>query len=162
MYKVFLNLGSNLGDRYENLKKAVFLISSLEDTFVERVSAVYETEPMYTNETQNFYLNCCIKVGTKFDPKMFLGCCIGIETAMGRTRPYKNSARIIDIDIIMCENFEINEEKISIPHKLWRERLFVLLPLIEICENGVLLGNNLNEMLKSCQKIHIKKYKPLA
>ena len=100
MHEALIAFGSNLGDRFKNLKLAINFLDSLPKTKITRVSDVYETRPADVIDKQNFYLNCCAILNTEFDPHILLGCCLGIETSLGRERSYKNSPRTIDIDVI--------------------------------------------------------------
>ena len=126
MKEAVLALGTNLLDREKNLRTALEALKRLPGTVVEKVSSIYETEPFQTPDPQNDYLNCCVKLQTELTPEMLLGCCLGIESAMGRERPFKNAARIIDIDLLLYENEIINTEKLTLPHPRMKERLLKL------------------------------------
>ena len=130
--KAFLGLGSNLLNRLENLKTAISYINKLENTKVLKVSKIYETEPFDVLDQQNKYLNCCVLVETDFTPEVFLGCLLGIEVAMGRTRPFFHASRIIDIDLLIFENLKLNAKNLVLPHPGILKRAFVLVPLSDI------------------------------
>ena len=135
MNEAILALGSNLGNRKENLKLAIKKINSLNNTTIDSVSGFYETEPFEVPDKQNKYINCCIKVSTNLNPEKLLEKCLQIESSMGRTRPYRFAPRIIDIDLLLYENEIINTEKLTLPHPRMKERLFVLLPMSDICKD---------------------------
>lgn len=135
MNEAILSLGSNLGNRKENLQLAIKKINSLNNTTVDSVSSFYETEPFGVPDKQNKYINCCIKVSTNLNPENLLKKCLQIESSMGRTRPYRFAPRIIDIDLLLYENEIINTEKLTLPHPRMKERLFVLLPMSDICKD---------------------------
>ena len=158
MKEAILSIGSNLNDRYKNIVKSINFINNLPKTYVEKVSNFYETSPIDVNEKQNFYLNCCVKVFSEFRPEILLGCLLGIETCMGRIRPYKNASRIIDIDLIFYENLNISEKNLKLPHPFWNKRIFVLIPLLDLCEDGKIYGFNIKRTVEECPKSYIKKY----
>lgn len=133
--EAILSLGSNLGNRKENLNLAIEKINTTENTKVNAVSNFYETKPFGVPDKQNKYINCCIKVLTSLNAEKLLEKCLKIEASMGRTRPYKFAPRIIDIDLILYENETINTEKLTIPHPRMLERAFVLVPMSEICKD---------------------------
>ncbi len=135
MNEAILALGSNLGNRKENLKLAIKKINSLDNTTIDSVSGFYETEPFEVPDKQNKYINCCIKVSTDLNPEGLLEKCLQIESSMGRTRPYRFAPRIIDIDLLLYENEIINTEKLTLPHPRMKERIFVLMPMNDICKN---------------------------
>lgn len=148
MKEAVLALGTNLLDREKNLRTAIEALKRLPGTVVEKVSSIYETEPFQTPDPQNYYLNCCVKIKTELSPEMMLGCCLGIESAMGRERPFKNAARIIDIDLLLYEGVAINTAHLTLPHPRIRERAFVLVPLSELYKNKVALGLDFSEALE--------------
>lgn len=149
MRKAVLCLGTNIGSRLENLKEAVEALSLLIGTELVKTSYVYETEPFETpDEQQNFY-NCCVMIETGLSPEMLMGACLGIEAKMGRLRPYKNSPRIIDIDIILIENEVRSDKALTVPHPRFLERAFVMIPLLDIFPNGNAFGIEFKDSLSS-------------
>ena len=133
MSEAVLSLGSNLGERVDNLEKAIQSLNTLEKTSVVKVSKFYETEPFGTPEKQNKYINCCAMISTELSPEILIGACLGIESAMGRVRTHRFCARTIDIDILLYENIKINSINLILPHPRMLERNFVLVPLNDIC-----------------------------
>lgn len=147
MRKAVLCLGTNIGSRLENLKEAVEALSLLIGTELVKTSYVYETEPFETpDEQQNFY-NCCVMIETGLSPEMLMGACLGIEAKMGRLRPYKNSPRIIDIDIILIENEVRSDKALTVPHPRFLERAFVMIPLLDIFPDGNAFGIEFKDSL---------------
>ena len=124
-----------MGNRKENLNRAIKEINSINNTKVDSVSSYYETEPFETPDKQNKYINCCIKISTNLKPEILLEKCLQIEKLMGRTRPYRFAPRIIDIDLLLYENETINTPKLTLPHPRMKKRAFVLIPMSEICDN---------------------------
>jgi len=126
---VFLALGSNLGDRKANLEKALQLLG--ERLSLERVSSLYETEPVGFEE-QPLFLNAVCRVKTEVGPFQLLSLLKGVEVALGRAPSFANAPRLIDVDILFYGNLLIETDRLVIPHPRLEERAFVLIPLAEI------------------------------
>lgn len=132
---VYLSLGSNLGDRYQNIKKAVAGLNSVSK--ILSVSSIYLTSPV-ENTNQPWFYNCVIKISTKLSPKKLFETIKQIEDFMGRKRNGRRyQARIIDIDIIFYGKKVIRTNSLSIPHIKAHKRAFVLYPMNEISPNFV-------------------------
>lgn len=127
---VFLCLGSNMGDRADNLKKALALINKTVGKVVKQ-SHVYETEPWGLKEQEPF-LNQVVMLNTMLDPRDLLDANTKIERELGRTRKEKNGPRIIDIDILFYGKRIIRDKGLEIPHPELHKRAFVLVPMLEI------------------------------
>lgn len=132
--RIFLSLGSNLGNREENLKKAREKIQKIAK--IVTLSSIYETEPVGYKEQSNFY-NQVIEVQTTLAPEILLDKCLEIETIMGRVRKIKKGSRNIDIDILLYGNRIIKTENLILPHPQMSERAFVLVPFVEIAAEMV-------------------------
>lgn len=133
MHKVYLSLGSNLGDRKYEIKRAVELIGERIGA-VERVSSLYETEP-WGFSSDNMFVNAAVCVSTQLTPRALLEATQAIERDMGRTAKSVNGQyhdRTIDIDILLYDNIKVDEPDLKIPHQLMNERDFVMKPLKEI------------------------------
>lgn len=135
-HKVYLSLGSNMGDKRENLLEAIKRVGELENTEVVKSSTILETEPFGYIEQDNF-LNACLEVKTLLTPQEFLSSILKIELDMGRVREIKWGPRIIDIDILFYDDEIIQEDNLAVPHPWICEREFVLEPLSEIAPNYV-------------------------
>ena len=146
----YLSLGSNLGNRKNNLNEAIFHLKSKAGLIIN-TSKVYESEPWGLKD-QNFFLNQVIKLKTSFSPQDLLKCCKNIEIKMGRSKSIKWGARNIDIDILYFSKLILNEDDLKIPHPLIQERKFVLLPLNELNKtfNHPTLNKTNSKMLKDC------------
>ena len=129
MGKVYLGLGTNLGEREENLRQAMELLE--QGMILGQVSSVYETEPVGYKE-QPLFLNLVCNGETELDPADFLDFAKGIEGKLGRKKSFRNAPRLIDIDILFYEDRVINAEDLIIPHPRICDRGFVLVPLAEI------------------------------
>lgn len=131
--KVFISLGSNLGNRIGNLLSAKFeIINQIGEIIKE--SRIYESEP-WGLKSQPTFLNQVIIIKSLFNANDILKKCLLIEKTLGRIRKQKWDSRIIDIDILYFNNEIINQKDLSIPHPEIQNRNFVLVPLIEIENN---------------------------
>jgi 2-amino-4-hydroxy-6-hydroxymethyldihydropteridine diphosphokinase len=159
MNKVFLGLGTNLGDREANLRKAV-------ESIIENIgpvvcsSSVYETEP-WGFRTEDLFLNMVTGVETKLKPSGLLGRMLMIEANMGRLRSGKEySSRVIDLDILLYGEEILDSKSIVIPHPKLHERRFVLVPLCEIAPDLIhpVLKKDIKTLLRECKdKGRVKK-----
>ena len=140
MHKAVLGLGTNLGKREENIRAAIHAIELLPDTTVISESSLYETKPFDVTTQQGDYLNCCILLLTEFSPKVLLGACLGVETAMGRERRELHGARIIDIDLLLYEDETCNDAELQLPHPQILKRAFVMVPLTDLFPQKKALG----------------------
>ena len=125
--RVFLGLGSNVGDRWRLLREAV---ASLPD--VVAVSPVYETDPVGGPTGQGPYLNCVVELSTTLPPRQLLGICHRLETAADRVRHERWGPRTLDIDILLVDGVTVADPDLEIPHPRMRERRFVLEPLRDL------------------------------
>src|SRR4030088_2070950 len=126
---VYLSLGSNVGDRENNLREAVTRLESAGH--VVSVSSFYETEPVEVTN-QAWFLNCAVEIETMKMPKQLMAAVLEIERQMGRQRTQSKGPRIIDIDIILFGDSVVDSSDLTIPHPAMHERRFVLEPLAEI------------------------------
>ena len=144
MERVYLSLGSNLGDRLASLKSAIRTLRQLAGVQVVRASRVYETEPWESEPGQlrgerAWYLNCVVAIDTTLGADALLARLHDIETAHGRRRPagtpeaQRFTSRSIDIDILLYGDQVISvPDELHVPHLLLHERAFVLRPLAEV------------------------------
>ena len=128
--RAFLSLGSNLGDRGENLREALRLLGGL-GVRILRVSSFYETEPMDVRD-QPWFVNITVEVETELAPESLLAAALSVERAMGRERVTPKGPRRIDIDILLYEDRLIRAPGLVVPHPRMAERRFVLEPMAEI------------------------------
>lgn len=138
MHRVFLGLGSNLGDRETTLRQAIRLIGERVGQVV-RQSSLIETEP-WGFESENRFLNSVILCETERTPRQVLKATQKIERELGRQEKtvllstYKD--RPIDIDILLYDDLTVDEPDLKIPHPLMHERDFVMIPYLEITNNN--------------------------
>lgn len=128
---IFLGLGSNVGDRLENLKQALRELHDLSETHLIQYSSIYETEPVGVRQQRDF-LNMTAEVASELSPQDFLQEIKAIEKGMGRTDKGSWGPRTIDIDILYWAQQVHHTEFLQIPHPEVEKRRFVLQPLTEI------------------------------
>jgi 2-amino-4-hydroxy-6-hydroxymethyldihydropteridine diphosphokinase len=134
-HKIYLGLGSNLGDRQGNISRAYAEIEKLIGAIV-RQSALYESEP-WGFESDNLFTNSVICCETTLSPREVLKTTQFIERQLGRTQKSVDGHyhdRTIDIDILLYDDLTVNEPDLKIPHPLMRQRDFVMKPLSEIID----------------------------
>jgi 2-amino-4-hydroxy-6-hydroxymethyldihydropteridine diphosphokinase len=145
MVESLIAIGSNVGDRDGNLRRAIAALGRYGK--VSNVSSVYETEPMYF-EDQGWFLNCVVALQTELSPRALLDGMHSIEAELGRQRSVPNGPRAIDLDILFYADEVISEPGLDVPHPKISERLFVLAPLREIRPTLVhpVLGKTVSEI----------------
>jgi len=134
MFPILLGLGSNLGERFDNLTSAIEALAP--EIMVQTVSSTYETQPLYVAQQPEF-LNLLVRATTTLSPISLLDSIQALEVELGRKPSVRFGPRIIDIDIIDYDSLILNLESLTIPHPRMHERLFVLRPLINIVPNWI-------------------------
>ncbi len=127
--RIFLGLGSNVGDRLGNIMRAIEELRILGE--IRAVSTIYESEPWGVSQQPTF-LNCVVEMFTVLDPHKLLTEVKGIERRIGRKDRFRWGPREIDIDILLYSDEVIEKSDLKIPHPYIGERDFVLVPLLEI------------------------------
>lgn len=154
-HNTYLGLGSNLGDKEANLYLAV---KNIEERIggVKALSAFYLTDPVgFSSENQFLNAACCVI--TSFSPSDVLAITQSIECDMGRKVKSNNGQytdRVIDIDILLCDNYVINTKELILPHPHLHQRAFVLMPLVEIA--GDFIHPTLNKSMLELRE-HLEK-----
>ena len=156
--KYVIGIGTNMGNRLENLKNAVYALELAPKTAVIKKSAVYETSPVGYAKQQDFY-NCAVRCESAFEPHEMLGICLGAECGLGRVRNFKNGPRVIDMDLLLAEDKIIRTPNLIVPHPHIKERLFVLLPMLDLFESGVAFGFDFAGAIGGIKDQQIKKTK---
>ena len=157
--EVVLGLGTNLGDREENLARALDALERLEGTQLQRISNVYETEPFDVLSQQGDYLNCCVLLETSLKPETLLEHCQSPERCRGRGRTEEHGARTMDIDLLLCGGYTSQTETLTVPHPHIRERAFVMVPLSDLFPLHQGLGYDFHEAYEAVDKSGVRLYK---
>lgn len=148
-HRVYIGIGSNLGDRKANALEAVDRISKLPTTRVSRASSLYESEPL--GDAKTWFVNSVIEIETEFPIDALLKKLKAIEEAMGRKRVKGKrwGSRIIDLDILIADREVVDKRSLKVPHPEMHKRRFVLLPLAELAPQLVhpQLGQSVSAML---------------
>lgn len=130
-HDAYIALGSNLGDREKNLRRALDLIDAQPQIRLITTSAFYETAPRFV-EDQPHFINACAHLQTSLSPAQILHILLNIEREMGRIRTIDKGPRTIDLDILFYADLIIKAPNLIIPHPDLHNRDFVLIPLVEI------------------------------
>ena len=153
MHRVYVGIGSNIGDRQKNLGEAVSRLGSEQSVKLVTQSSFYETHPV-GGPPQEDYLNGVLEAETSLSPEDLLVFFKRIEQDMGRVPAGRNEPRVIDLDILLYDNEVLKKDKIEIPHPRMHERSFVLKPLAEIAPEAVhpVFKKTIQELWNSSQK----------
>ncbi|MDF1661065.1 MAG: 2-amino-4-hydroxy-6-hydroxymethyldihydropteridine diphosphokinase [Planctomycetota bacterium] len=131
LVKAYVAFGSNLGDRFSTIKQALTELRGHASILVQRVSSVYETEPVGFLD-QGPFLNGVLELDTSLSPRSLLQVLLDIENKLGRVREQDQGPRTIDLDLLFFGDLLLDEENLTLPHPRLHERAFVLRPLLEI------------------------------
>lgn len=160
VFKAYLLLGSNLGDRLNNLTQAEELIYKQCGSLMKS-SSIYETAA-WGLEKQPSFLNKVIQIKTNLTALDLLEAILHIEALLGRKRTVKMGPRVIDIDILFMENFNhITSSQLTIPHPAIAQRRFVLIPLNELMPDFIhpILNKSIAQLLELCtDTLSVKKF----
>ena len=149
---VYLGLGSNLGDSRTLIEEALSQIAALAEVKLCKVSAFHRTCPV-SDIPQPHFLNAACLLQTTLSPHALYDALHVIEVRLGKRPKPKNAPRLIDIDILLFGTQFVDTGDLSIPHPLWRERLFVLLPLLDITEEITYPVDRVG----TCETVQLKK-----
>ncbi len=139
----YIGIGSNLGDRVVNCKKAISLLGELKATRILAASSFYETEPVGRLK-QDWFINAAVKLETALPARELFTSLQRIEKQIGRQHSVKNAPRIIDLDLLFYNQEIINQAELRVPHPRMQSRRFVLTTLNEIAAEEVHPGLKLS------------------
>lgn len=155
----YLGLGSNLGEREQNLRKAVDLLNMRDEISVRKVSSIYATAPVGYTEQPDF-LNIVIQVAATLSPTDLLEVCMSVERRLKRIRRLRWGPRTVDVDILLYDDADIKTPRLSIPHPRMTQRLFVLMPLAELEPELSVHGKTIKDHIAKIHDQKIRRYKP--
>jgi len=132
MVTCYLGIGSNLGDRQNNIRSAIKKIRALKKTEIIKISSLMESVPICGTPHQGKFLNAALKIRTNFTPVILLKKLKTIEKELGRQGALRYGPRTMDLDILFYGDKVINRKELKVPHPKLFEREFVIKPLLEI------------------------------
>jgi 2-amino-4-hydroxy-6-hydroxymethyldihydropteridine diphosphokinase len=153
LHRVYIGIGSNLGDRRANTLEAMQRVRALPDTKLTRSSSLYESEPL--GDAKTWFVNSVIEIETALSASRLLKQILAIEAAMGRKRVKGKrwGSRIIDLDILLVDQDITATRSLKVPHPEMHKRRFVLLPLAELAPQVIhpQLGKSVSALLATVQ-----------
>lgn len=145
-FDALIGLGSNMGDKPANIRRAIGLLTDAGDIRLVRASRLYRTPPWGVLD-QDWFVNACIAVTTDLAPHEVLARCLAVENTMKRVRHERWGPRVIDVDVLTYRNVSLDDAALTLPHPRIAERAFVLLPLKEIAPDLVISGQGLDHWI---------------
>ena len=152
MAVAYVGLGSNLGDRADNIRKALDMLDEFDSVSVLVVSSFYETEPE-GYEDQDWFVNAAAQIETSLPPVELLKLFKEIEQAVGRQENVRWGPREIDLDLLLYDELSLRSPDLVVPHPQMHQRAFVLVPLAEIAADALnsTLGKTVGTLLAELQ-----------
>lgn len=156
MHRIFLSLGSNIGQKVDYLNKAVGIIKQNEFIHKVKVSSVYQTDPVGYLE-QDVFMNIAIELLTTLEPYRLLEMCQNVEKQLNRERLIRWGPRTIDVDIILYDDLVMTDEDLTIPHPRMHERAFVLVPICELDSELLVRNQKIQTLLEALDTSGVRK-----
>jgi len=154
--RVFLSIGSNMGDKRAYLDQAVERLGQHDQIQVQAQSSYYETDPVGYTE-QDLFLNIGLELDTMLKPEDLLSVCQAIELDLHRERLIRWGPRTVDIDIIFYDDLSMSTEDLILPHPRALERGFVMWPIYEIAGDLIVQGRPIKELIQDLPAEGIRK-----
>lgn len=154
MSRVYLGLGSNIGDTRRNIESALLLLEKKVN--ILNKSSYYETEPVGFKD-QAWFLNIVVEGETDLNPRQLLDFTQSIERDMKRVKTIVNGPRIIDVDILMYDDIKMESDNLTIPHPRMHERAFVMVPTFEIAPDLMINNKPIKDIMKNFKGEEIRK-----
>ena len=145
MNKIYLGLGSNIGDTKKNIETAISMLSKKVN--IKDKSSYYETEPVDFKD-QPWFLNIVIEGETNLRVEELLNFTQSVESDMKRVKTFLNGPRIIDVDILLYNDVNIASERLTVPHPRMYERAFVMVPLFELSKDLIINDISIEDIIK--------------
>lgn len=163
VHSVYLSIGSNIGNKKENLEKAIQCLENNETIQVKKISSFYKTEPQNFTD-QDWFVNGALKIETSLEPGALLTALKELECLLDKNgKPFRFGPRIIDLDIIFYDDIILKTDDLEIPHPRMHERCFVLVPQCDIGADKIhpVLNLTSKDLLKKIEKQETQKVIPL-
>ena len=159
-----LAIGSNLGERLNNLQGAVNSLADTPDVWLTAVSPVYESEPVDAPDGSQDFLNAVVLVDTTLSARTLLERCLAIEDAYGRERsPERNAPRTLDVDLVVVGDRRADDDDLRLPHPRAHERAFVLAPWNDVDPEAELLDQGpVAKLLEAIKDQHFEQRSDLS
>lgn len=148
MTQAYIGLGANLGEAYATLKQAVVELANNPGVSQLTLSKYYRSAPVDSSGPD--YVNAVASIHTRLSAQDLLATLQDIENRHGRTRPYRNAPRTLDLDLLLYGTATINEPNLIVPHPRMHERAFVLKPLSDLAPDLRLAQGSLDDLLAQC------------
>jgi 2-amino-4-hydroxy-6-hydroxymethyldihydropteridine diphosphokinase len=158
-FDAILALGTNLGNRIENIEDAIRRLTADGSVRISSRSKLYRSAPWGVTD-QDWFINACVAIRTKLSPHELLKHCQAVENDMGRVRTIRWGPRIIDVDILTFGDLKIGDPDLTVPHPLIAERAFVLVPLRDVAPELRLNGRAIDEMLDKLDRSEVEAVQP--
>lgn len=146
-WDALIGLGSNLGDKAANIRRAIALLAGQGDIRILARSRFYRTAPWGVAD-QDWFVNACIAVATGLPPQELLARCLAVERTMKRVRAERWGPRVIDVDLLVYRDARLADPELTLPHPRITERAFVLVPLRDIAPDLEIDGHPLAHWLE--------------
>ena len=154
--RAYLGIGSNIGAMAALLDRAVAGLAATPGITVVARSADYRTPP-WGQTDQPWFLNGAVAVDTALDPHALLDACLAVEHDLGRVREERWGPRVIDIDVLSYEGAAVDDARLVLPHRIVRERAFLLVPLAELAPDLIIGGERVADALAKLDRTGIER-----
>lgn len=145
----YIALGSNLGDRIAQMRRALELLQRSGRVTVCRASPVYQNRAVGMVENADDFLNAVVEITTDLKPQELLVLCLDVERQLGRHRSGEGwTSRTIDLDLLFFEGALVDDERLTLPHPRIADRDFVAVPLSDLVPNLVIAGGTIQQMVE--------------
>lgn len=151
----YIGLGANLGVAQQAIRRALADVADLPGTTLVKVSSLYRTAPVHAGGPD--YINAVARLSTELSAHELLTRLQAVEQRHGRTRPYPNAPRTLDLDILLFGTDSLNDARLIIPHPRMHERAFVLIPLAELDPTLILAQGHVDDLIALCRDQRIEK-----
>jgi 2-amino-4-hydroxy-6-hydroxymethyldihydropteridine diphosphokinase len=145
-YDALIGIGSNVGDKAGNIRRAVALLCADGAVRLVRLSRLFRSEPWGILD-QDWFVNGAASVATDVPPRELLRRCLAVEDEMGRVRRQKWGPRLVDVDVLTYRGETIDMPDLKVPHPFIEQRSFVVLPMMDLAPDEVVRGRRVRELL---------------